>query len=253
MFTELLPVLKDRTVILTIACLDNNILRVNVVPKRKSDKENDDAENALSTPLTVTATAEELDREFGQQVRTFSGSFEKAASNIRDIENAHAAAVKAAEDEKKNPKGKKVSVAQGKATARDDHDSPTPTNGRPVFGKPQTALAPTTQSLFDSPPPAEERSADDGLGGAKQETQQRQAESVSASPNAMTNIDRTDAVVQQRADTAAGSAPVEVTCEICRSPILPAQKRHSLMPFPAHASATECEAARATLSASRSA
>jgi PRTRC genetic system protein E len=166
MFTELLPVLKDRTVILTIARLDNNILRVNVVPKRKSDKENDDAENALSTPLTVTATAEELDREFGQQVRTFSGSFEITASNIRDIENAHAAAVKAAEDAKKNSKGKKVSVAQGKATARDD-DSPTPTNARPVFGKPQTAVAATTQSLFDPPPAAEERSADDAPESAK--------------------------------------------------------------------------------------
>jgi PRTRC genetic system protein E len=169
MFTELLPVLKDRTVILTIALLDNNILRVNVVPKRKSDKENDDAENALATPLTVTATAEELDREFGDQVRTFSGSFERAASNIRDIENAHAAAVKAAEEEKKNSKGKKVSVAQGKATARDDADSPNPTNGRPVFGRSQAAPAPKTQSLFDSPPVTEERSADGGPESAKQE------------------------------------------------------------------------------------
>jgi hypothetical protein len=186
-------------------------------------------------------------------VRTFSGSFERAASNIRDIENAHAAAVKAAEEEKKNSKGKKVSVAQGKATARDDADSPTPTNGRPVFGRPQTALAPTTQSLFDSPPPAEERSADDGPGSAKQETQQRQAEPVSATPNATTNVEGTDAVEQQRFDTAAGSAQGEVKCEICHSPILPAQKRHSLMPFPAHSSATECEAARAAVSASRSA
>jgi hypothetical protein len=53
MFMELLPVLKDRMVTLMIARLDDQLLRVNVIPKRTSDQENKAAETALSTPLTI--------------------------------------------------------------------------------------------------------------------------------------------------------------------------------------------------------
>ena len=126
MFTELLPVLKDRMVTLIIARLDETLLRVIVVPQRKSDKENNAAENALSMPLTVTGTAEELDRELAHQMRSFSGSYERAACNIREIENAHAAAVKAADEEKKNAKGKKPSATPVKAATGAESDSQAP-------------------------------------------------------------------------------------------------------------------------------
>src|SRR5215469_7996398 len=124
MFTELLPVLKDRMVTITIARLDESLLRVNVVPQTKIGKEGDSADKAISVPLTVTATAEELDREFAQQVLSFSGSYERAASNIREIEKAHAAAVKAAEDEQKNAKGKKSSTTTaGRAASQAQNGS----------------------------------------------------------------------------------------------------------------------------------
>jgi PRTRC genetic system protein E len=159
MFTELLPVLKDRMVTLILSRLDENLVRVIVVPQRKSDKENSAAgaaENELAIPLTITGTAEELDREFAQQLQSFSGSYERAASNIREVENAHAAAVKAAEEEKKNANGKRPSTTPAKAIARAKSDSPAPAIGKPVFGnKTQVAFAATTQSLFD-PQPAEE-------------------------------------------------------------------------------------------------
>src|SRR5262245_56956398 len=60
MFTELSPLLKDRTLMLTIASLGDETLRVNVIPQHKSNKENDVAEPALTSALTITGTAEEL-------------------------------------------------------------------------------------------------------------------------------------------------------------------------------------------------
>ncbi len=54
MFTELLPLLKDRTLMLIIADTGGETLRVNVIPQRRSGKENDTAENAFASPLTIT-------------------------------------------------------------------------------------------------------------------------------------------------------------------------------------------------------
>ena len=40
MFTELMPCLQETIVTLTISRIDEQLLRVNVIPKRKTDKEN---------------------------------------------------------------------------------------------------------------------------------------------------------------------------------------------------------------------
>ena len=57
MFKELVPVLRDRAVFLTVTLLDDDEIRVNIVPKKLKDGDND----ALTTPLSVTGTAEDLD------------------------------------------------------------------------------------------------------------------------------------------------------------------------------------------------
>jgi PRTRC genetic system protein E len=62
MFIELLPILRNRPVMLTFALVDDNAIRVNVIPKRLKDS--DSGDDALTTPLTVTGTPDELDREF---------------------------------------------------------------------------------------------------------------------------------------------------------------------------------------------
>jgi len=51
MFKELLPVLRDRAVLLTVTLVDADQIRVNIVPKKLKDGDND----ALTTPLSVTA------------------------------------------------------------------------------------------------------------------------------------------------------------------------------------------------------
>jgi PRTRC genetic system protein E len=59
MFKELVPVLRDRAVLLTVTLVEADQIRVNIVPKKLKDGDND----ALTTPLSVTGTAEELDAQ----------------------------------------------------------------------------------------------------------------------------------------------------------------------------------------------
>jgi PRTRC genetic system protein E len=59
MFKELAPYLRQRAVLLTVTHIEDDQIRVNVIPQKLRDGEN----AALTTPVTVTATAEELDRD----------------------------------------------------------------------------------------------------------------------------------------------------------------------------------------------
>ena len=69
MFTELLPVLQDTILTVTISRMDGQLLRVNIIPTRKTDKEST-AKNALCTPLTVTAIGSGLSGA-GAQLQPF--------------------------------------------------------------------------------------------------------------------------------------------------------------------------------------
>ncbi|MCZ2075506.1 MAG: PRTRC system protein E [Bryobacterales bacterium] len=224
MFTELLPLVKERTLMLTIAGIGDDALRVNLIPQRKTGRENDPGEAAMVSPLTITGTAEELDREFVKQITGFQAALEHLKSNLGEIESAHAAALKAVEEEKKkelNSKKKAAPAASVKPAVRHDAEPvSSPANGKLVFGnKPQSSTAPLAQSLFDSEDPATQ---------GTQAAPSTSAVSTASSP--------------QASDTAAKLAAVQ--CGICHGPILPNQQRHPLMPFPAHANATDCEAAR---------
>ena len=236
MFTELLPVLQDTMVTVTISRIDDQLLRVNIIPKRKRGKESD-AENALCTPLTVTATAAELDQDLAREVVSFSHSYQRSAANIREIEEAHAAAVKAAEEERKS---KKTSGPPAKTSLRSDNDSKVAPGGKPVFGsKGQNGTAPalTTQSLFDRPAGEAQGAAEKDKSSVATVVEQREPEGsaiTSPAPSA-----------PGIAETRSSSHPIEENvCDICKCPILPTQERHRFMPVPAHVSAMDCERAR---------
>jgi PRTRC genetic system protein E len=63
-FVELMPILAGRTVLITVAKVDDKTLRVNVIPTQAKADENP----ALSTPLTYTGSPEELDAELGKHL-----------------------------------------------------------------------------------------------------------------------------------------------------------------------------------------
>lgn len=148
MFVELLPILRNRPLMLTLALAGDNAILVNVIPKRLKDSNSGD--DALTTPLTVTGTPDELDREFAGQLAGFTEAFVKLGSNLAEIEAAHAAAVKAVEAEKKKEmeNKRKGSISKASSTTPEAKPGPVVKDGKPVFGT--KAGTTETPGLFDS-------------------------------------------------------------------------------------------------------
>ena len=140
MFKELAPYLRQRAALLTVTRLEDDQIRVNVIPQKLKDGEN----AALTTPLTVTGTAEELDRD----LPTTLVNFVSAHIELRNtLERA------------------KAEMDTAAKTARDEARSKTKTAATKVAPKPELAKAPETTkpvppappkvaSLFDAPAPA---------------------------------------------------------------------------------------------------
>jgi PRTRC genetic system protein E len=194
MFVELLPILKNRPLMLTLALVDANAIRVNVIPKRLKDS--DSGDDALTTPLTVTGTPDELDREFAGQVVGFTDAFVKLGSNLAEIEAAHATAVKSVEAEKKKEIENKRKGSLSKpssATITEAKPGPVVKDGKPVFGT--KTVTGETPSLFDS----------DGTAAASGESQQERAASTAGQApgasevNAAEPVDKSNAEVQTAA------------------------------------------------------
>ncbi|HET9281238.1 MAG TPA: PRTRC system protein E [Candidatus Angelobacter sp.] len=106
MFTELVPLLKVRALTITVAGIEGEQIRVNVVPHaRPEDKKineqisyshknevasvPDEAVKALTTPISITGTAEEIDEKFPSVLTNYveshvglQNSFDRASSEI---------------------------------------------------------------------------------------------------------------------------------------------------------------------------
>ena len=151
MFTELLPLLKQRVLMITVSDVGDGLLRVNVIP-RKLDADSEQSQ-ALTTPLSISGSAEELDRELSGQLLTFTESVVKTGSNLAELRSQHAAAVKAVEaenkkrlDEKKKSSGAKTPSGALAPTVTSDF-----TDGKPLFGTKPAPAANECRSLFDGP------------------------------------------------------------------------------------------------------
>ena len=97
MFTELMPLLAGRTVLITVARVDDKTLRVNIVPAQAKADENP----ALTTPLTCTGSPEELDAELGKHLASYVEVHQQAASSLAEAKATMEAAAKAAQEEAK--------------------------------------------------------------------------------------------------------------------------------------------------------
>jgi len=134
MFRELMPLLKERTVMLTIARLDDATVRVCVIPKRvKEVAREDTSETAQCAPLMVTGKVDELDRDFSTELSRYTTSMITLGSNLAEVEAKHSAAVKAVEAEKKEELDRKRGKAP-KTTSTTGKSGPVIKNGKPVFG-----------------------------------------------------------------------------------------------------------------------
>jgi len=145
MFKELVPILRSRAVLMTVTALDDDQIRVNVVPKKMKDGDHD----ALTTPLSVTGTAEELDAQLAATLVGFVASHLQMKNALEKAKSEMDAAAKTAQAEArakaKTPASKtpaKVEPAPAAVAAQ----SPEP--AKPVPAKPA--------SLFDVPAPVED-------------------------------------------------------------------------------------------------
>ncbi len=135
MFVELMPLLAGRTVLITVAKVDDKTLRVNVIPAQAKADENP----VLTTPLTYTGPPEELDAELGKHLASYVQVHQQAANTLAEAKAAMEAAAKAAQEE-----AKRKAEERKKATQKP-----------PDKGTVATAAEPTSACSSASATPAE--------------------------------------------------------------------------------------------------
>lgn len=97
MFQELMPLLSQRILILTLSRVTDEEVCVNIIPKAlKSDQQNDDS--ALTTPLAVTGTPKELDEQLPKQLAEFVETHLGLYSTLKSAKEQIDAAAKAARE-----------------------------------------------------------------------------------------------------------------------------------------------------------
>jgi PRTRC genetic system protein E len=95
MFKELAPYLRQRAVLLTVTHIDEGEIRVNIVPQKLKEGEN----TALTTPLSVTGSAEDLDRDLPSAIVGFVATHLELKNTLDRAKAEMDAAGKAAQAE----------------------------------------------------------------------------------------------------------------------------------------------------------
>lgn len=124
MFSELMPLLRTRRLLLTISLVQSDIIRATVIPQKVTEAE----DNAIATPLAITGTAAELDRELPGQLLDFVATHFQLQSTLATAKAEMEAAAKAAREE-----------------ARKKAKAVTPTS-------PGAAVKPTPEPVASEPP-----------------------------------------------------------------------------------------------------
>ena len=140
MFSELMPLLAQRTVLITVARESDTILRVNVLPKRANDSEN----TALTTPLTFAGTPEELDRDFARDLAGYVDAHQRLGSTLAESKAVMEAAAKASQEEAKR-------MADDRRKTKTTISTPLSTpSDQPAATVPADSAKPGTTGLFET-------------------------------------------------------------------------------------------------------
>lgn len=149
MFRELMPLLSQRVLILTLSRVTDDEVCVNVIPKPlKSGQQNDDS--ALTTPLAVTGTPKELDEQLATHLTQFVETHLGLSSTLKSAKDQMEAAAKAAQETAK------------KSTSKSQHGSSRSPNAG--LGQVQTKAETTENSddLQSNPAPTQATTAEVG-------------------------------------------------------------------------------------------
>jgi PRTRC genetic system protein E len=155
MFSELMPLIERRAITITVAALNEGHVRVNVVSaalaedskvnekigysnKDKIAPVPESAIHALTTPLSLTGTPDEIDTQLAEQLKTFVDSHLALQQSLDRARQEISDAVKTVEERDKNR-----SKAKPAAATKSDEKNP--------CDKREEAASPGgTLSLFDS-------------------------------------------------------------------------------------------------------
>jgi len=150
MFKELAPLLRHRAVLFTVSHVEGDQFRVNVIPKKITDGEND----ALTTPVSVTGTVEDLDKELPQTLLHFVSSHLELKNSLERAKAEMEEASKAARAEARKKSGSQI-------TKKDPAANSSKPAVAPEVPAPAKAEALKAASLFDlAPEPVGSKGAD---------------------------------------------------------------------------------------------
>jgi PRTRC genetic system protein E len=164
MFKELVPILRSRAVLMTATALDDDQIRVNVVPKKMKDGDND----ALTTPLSVTGTAEELDAQLAATLVGFVASHLQMKNALEKAKADMDAATKAAQAEARAKSKTPASKTPAKV-------EPAPAAGVAQLTESIKPVSTKPASLFDVPATAEDEgdsTSDEGYTAEPEESEE---------------------------------------------------------------------------------
>jgi len=150
LFKELGPLLRQRTVVMILTRLEDDTIRVNVIPRKLNESEND----ALTTPLSVAGTAEELDAELPSALVQFVGAHLELRNTLETARDQMAAAAKAAKAEARSKVAPKTAPVRTEPAAAETK-KPAEAASKPA--EPRKQEPAHNASLFDvgpSPEPA---------------------------------------------------------------------------------------------------
>ena len=122
MFIELMPILGERAVMITVSRVNQHSIRVNFIPSRKKEDENP----ALATPLSFTGTPEELDRELGNILGSYVEENLRLQTTLTAAKSEMEAAAKAARDQAKTKAGQTSKKQEDAAPKNTTPESSTP-------------------------------------------------------------------------------------------------------------------------------
>jgi PRTRC genetic system protein E len=106
MFTELMPLLRKRGLIFTISLVEGETIRATVLPQKSTETDN----NAVTTPLAITGTAEELDRDLPQQLVEFVGAHLQLQTTLASAKAEMETAAKAAREDVRKKSSKPLTA-----------------------------------------------------------------------------------------------------------------------------------------------
>ena len=139
MFKELMPVVQDRPLTITVVALAGGKIKVCVIPQsqdkdgkvnnkvgyqaeKEVNKIPDAAIKALTTPLALTGTPEELDAGLAEKLTTYAASHAQLQHGIAQATQEITDAVKAIEDRNKAKSKTKADTTSGKKDSADTHE-----------------------------------------------------------------------------------------------------------------------------------